>query len=333
MNFDALKTEVRCSKNMESISILPDRQTLNKELKKFSSGGRLSDSEMFRPAVVKPKAKRDAMENETSVSARPIFNSCKDVDINIKKNPTQEKYNTSFFIFISNEKEEGLYSLYFHNCLNYNLKGRDKIRVSFTVDIEEKNNDSYLSAGEMPLPALYLLMAVLFFLSGCFWVFILKKNGSEQVFRIHWLMAALVYLKSLSLFFHGINYHKIETVGYHIESWAVLYYITHLLKGGLLFFTIVLIGSGWAFVKHILSEKEKRVFIIVLPLQILANVAYIIIEESEEGEARHNWWREIFILVDLLCCGAILFPVVWSIRHLQVSFKLKGCPISKGCLK
>jgi hypothetical protein len=32
-------------------------------------------------------------------------------------------------------------------------------------------------------------------------------------------MAALIYLKSLSLFFHGINYHKIETYGYHIESW------------------------------------------------------------------------------------------------------------------
>lgn len=25
----------------------------------------------------------------------------------------------------------------------------------------------------------------------------------------------------------------------------------------------------------------------------------------------------MFILVDLICCGAILFPVVWSIRHLE----------------
>ena len=36
------------------------------------------------------------------------------------------------------------------------------------------------STGEMPLPALYILMSVLFFLSGCFWVFILRKNGTEQ---------------------------------------------------------------------------------------------------------------------------------------------------------
>ena len=148
-------------------------------------------------------------------------------------------YETSFYIYILNEKLEGLYSMFFHNCLNYPHKGSSgKKSVSFSIEIEEKNSDSYLSAGEMPLPALYQMLAVLFFLSGCFWVFILKKTGSEQVFRIHWIMASLVFLKSLSLFFHGVNYNKIATHGIHVESWAVLYYITHLLKGGLLFFTI-----------------------------------------------------------------------------------------------
>ena len=148
-------------------------------------------------------------------------------------------YETSFYIYILNEKLEGLYSMFFHNCLNYPYPGHsEKKSVSFSIEIEEKNSDSYLSAGEMPLPALYQMLAILFFLSGCFWVFILKKTGTEQVFRIHWIMASLVFLKSLSLFFHGVNYNKIATHGIHVESWAVLYYITHLLKGGLLFFTI-----------------------------------------------------------------------------------------------
>lgn len=44
------------------------------------------------------------------------------------------------------------------------------------MEIAEINNDNFLSAGEMPLPALYFTMALLFFLSGCFWVFILNKS-------------------------------------------------------------------------------------------------------------------------------------------------------------
>lgn len=47
---------------------------------------------------------------------------------------------------------------------------------------------------------------------------------------------------------------------------------------------------------------------------MLANVAKIIIEESEEGDVEHRTWLDVFMLVDLLCCGAILFPVVWSVE-------------------
>jgi hypothetical protein len=231
-------------------------------------------------------------------------------------------YQVSFKFSITQPNQEGLYSIFFHNCQQ---SDGETVPLDFDIKIEEKNRgENYLSAGEMPLPALYQMLSILFLLTGCFWVFILKKNGSEQVFRIHWIMAALVFLKSLSLFFHGVNYAKIAANGHHIETWAVLYYITHLIKGGLLFFTIVLIGSGWAFIKHILSSKEKRVFMIILPLQVLANVAYIIVEESEEGAARRATWKELFILIDLICCGAILLPVVWSIKHLQDASSTDG---------
>jgi len=262
-----------------------------------------------------------AEKHVTHTSPRPaVLDSCEDNTIPLKKDKNGY-FETSFVIYISDAKLEGLYSMFFHNCFNYlpylHHNSVDRKAVDLTILIEEKNSDSYLSAGEMPLPALYQMLSILFFLSGCFWVFILKKNGTEQVFRIHWIMAALVFLKSLSLFFHGVNYNKIATNGIHMESWAVLYYITHLLKGGLLFFTIVLIGSGWAFVKHVLSSNEKKVFMVVLPLQVISNVAYIILEESEQGEATHNFWKEVFVLIDLICCGAILLPVVWSIRHLQ----------------
>ncbi|DAA27907.1 TPA: G protein-coupled receptor 108-like [Bos taurus] len=40
-------------------------------------------------------------------------------------------------------------------------------------------------------------------------------------------------------------------------------------------------------------------------------------ESREEGASDYGIWKEILFLVDLICCGTILFPVVWSIRHLQ----------------
>lgn len=113
------------------------------------------------------------------------------------------------------------------------------------------------------------------------------------------------------------------------------------LKGALLFITLALIGTGFAFVKCILSDKEKKIFMIVIPLQVcvwtrlsgvsdvmlsvtdagllqvLANVSYIIIEETEEGASEYTLWREILFLVDLICCGAVLFPVVWCVSVRQ----------------
>ncbi|XP_012495242.1 PREDICTED: protein GPR107 [Propithecus coquereli] len=228
-----------------------------------------------------------------------------------------------FFFNISTDDQEGLYSLYFHKCRGKDLRPGDKFSFSLDIDITEKNPDSYLSAGEIPLPKLYISMAFFFFLSGTIWIHILRKRRND-VFKIHWLMAALPFTKSLSLVFHAIDYHYISSQGFPIEGWAVVYYITHLLKGALLFITIALIGTGWAFIKHILSDKDKKIFMIVIPLQVLANVAYIIIESTEEGTTEYGLWKDSLFLVDLLCCGAILFPVVWSIRHLQEASATDG---------
>ncbi|XP_017064056.1 protein GPR107 [Drosophila eugracilis] len=228
-------------------------------------------------------------------------------------------YSFNFSMLVTNPRDEGLYNLYFHACPNYHSS---RI-MSFNVDIEENNNGNYLSAGEMPLPALYFMMSLLFFLSGLFWVFILKKS-KHTVYKIHYLMAVLVFLKSLSLMFHSINYHFIEKRGEHVETWAILYYIAHLLKGAVLFITIVLIGTGWTFIKHILSDKDKKIFMIVIPLQVLANVAQIITDESDQSDAEFRTWHNIFFFVDLLCCGAILFPIVWSIRHLHEASATDG---------
>ena len=108
--------------------------------------------------------------------------------------------------------------------------------------------------------------------------------------------------------------------------------------------TLTLIGSGWAFIKYVLAERERFVFLIVVPLQVksskklfkntfrdidirwtlqkvFVNVAYIIFTEKDEGDKDYTTWSHFMILLDLLCYAIILWPVYWSIRHLErVSF-------------
>ncbi|XP_048473921.1 protein GPR107-like [Rhincodon typus] len=234
-----------------------------------------------------------------------------------------ESYAFNFFIKIPSPAEEGLYTLSFHNCYKIPSEKKKAVAFDMTIDITAKNPRTYLSAGEFPLPVLYLVMSGFFFVAALFWVSLLLKHRSS-VFKIHWLMAALAFTKSISILFHAINYYFIAVKGSAIEGWAVMYYITHLLKGALLFITLALIGTGWAFIKYILSDKDKKIFMIVIPLQVLANTAFIIIESTEEGTSEYALWKEILFLVDLICCGAILFPVVWSIRHLQEASSTDG---------
>ncbi|XP_076681740.1 protein GPR107 isoform X1 [Andrena cerasifolii] len=315
---------VNCSRNVQTAHIYKDSSMLLVfRAKRGSFATRFSDAALFprRKRYSSHGIERSVIEDDSDGRSERSVCSRLRLPMTVQQVKGEKYYNTSFTMYVASEEEEGLYNLYFHNCPNY--KYDSPVTLDFSIQISEINSGNFLSAGEMPLPALYFMMALLFFLSGCFWVFILKKS-EHPVFKIHYLMAVLVYLKSLSLLFHGINYHFIQTKGEHVAAWAILYYITHLLKGAVLFITIVLVGTGWTFIKHILADKDKKLFMIVIPLQVLANVAEIIIEESEEGDIEHKTWRDVFILVDLLCCGAILFPVVWSIKHLQEAAHIDG---------
>lgn len=104
------------------------------------------------------------------------------------------------------EFQEGLYTLFFHNCPNYGVHGHfDKFtRINLTMSIVETNIDNYLSAGEIPLPQLYFALAVIFFLLGAVWANVIKTKRQDAS-KIHYLMGALVFVKAFSLLFHGVS--------------------------------------------------------------------------------------------------------------------------------
>lgn len=86
------------------------------------------------------------------------------------------------------------------------------------------------------------------------------------------------------------------------------------LQAMLLFLVILLVGAGYGFVKKVLTANEKKLFALVLTLQVLANTATIVIDETSEGSRSHAMWQSINLLVDLICCAAIIFPIMWSIK-------------------
>lgn len=310
-----LNTEKRTTREAEQPEKTAEKPMTNAEKKEQDPEAK--EVKVEEKAEVKPPEQTPQKDPQSSEERLPTVELVKNNKFRLALGKVDNSYNFSFNLTVG-PLAQGLYNLNFHSCSQIPAPA-----YSLSVEVTERNPGGYLSAAEIPLSRLYIGMAGVFFTAAMVWVYTLMKHR-YSVFKIHWLMAALAFTKATSLVFHSINYYFINTEGQAIEGWAVMYYITHLLKGALLFITLALIGTGWAFVKYILSDKEKKIFMIVIPLQVLANVAYIIIESTEEGSSEYSLWKQILFLVDLICCGAILFPVVWSIRHLQEASSTDG---------
>ncbi|CAN0926708.1 Protein CANDIDATE G-PROTEIN COUPLED RECEPTOR 7 [Linum grandiflorum] len=229
--------------------------------------------------------------------------------------PPLSSFNQSYPIPHPNE-----YSLFFANCA-------PETKVSMKVRTEVYNVDrdgakDFLSAGQTQLPSLYSIYSIAYLAFGVFWVYMCVTN-KRSVQSIHLLMAGLLVMKALNLICAAEDKHYVKVTGTP-HGWDVLFYFFQFLRVVLLFTVIVLVGTGWSFLKPFLQEKEKKVLMIVIPLQVLANVASVVIGET--GPFIRDWvtWNQVFLLVDIICCCAIIFPIVWSIRSLRETSKTDG---------
>ena len=161
-----------------------------------------------------------------------------------------------------------------------------------------------------------------FFVGLIYWSLGLRSSWMHKQ-HIHVLMTVLVTLKVLTMLVDGIklNYMAREGTG---SGWDYIWFVLYGVKGATLFIVIVLIGSGWSFVKPFLSERDKRIVMIILPLQVVNNIALVVTEEENQGNQDWAAWRDILHLFDIICCCAILFPIVWSIKHLREAAATDG---------
>ncbi|CAM9990050.1 unnamed protein product, partial [Ectocarpus sp. 8 AP-2014] len=220
--------------------------------------------------------------------------------------------------------EKGLYVLLYCGCPVESEGGvvmaEEEHKVSFKLRVAFWNEGlggdrDYLSAGSESLPELFLGTFVLFSAALVVWARCIRRHPS-QVYHIHHMMTALLVFKTLSMLFESIRYHYLGLTG-AAEAWSIVYYLFAFLKGITLFVVVLLIGSGWSLIKPFLHARDKRIIVFVLSLQVLNNVAQIVLEETAPGSTVWLKWRNVLYVVDILCCCFILVPIIWSIRNLR----------------
>jgi len=227
---------------------------------------------------------------------------------------------TVFTKVIESTTEEGFYNIYFINC----LMGE----VSFHLHMENYNvyaggKISYLSAGDAQLPTIFGIFTIVYCILIAVWLVGFMRGPDKKVNRMHHLMSILLTLKALALLFQAIELHFIKINGIP-GGWEVTYYIFAILKTVFFFVLVALIGTGWTFVKPFLSDKDKKIIMVVIPLQILDNIAMVIVDETAPGSQGWVTWKDIFKVVDIICCGAVLIPIIWSIKHLREASQIDG---------
>jgi hypothetical protein len=92
------------------------------------------------------------------------------------------------------------------------------VTASFTLEASFVNpGGNYLSAGDMPLPAVFGAMACLFAVAAAAWVRWLRAHASD-VHRVHHLMTLLICVKAVQLLCESLMYEYIATTG-HNSFW------------------------------------------------------------------------------------------------------------------
>lgn len=230
--------------------------------------------------------------------------------------PESHAFSSAYPINDANE-----YGLYFANCARQTAVSMN-VRTEMYNLVGSSGSKNYLPAGQTQLPYLFLMLFFVYVALICAWIWLCLKNRAS-VHMIHILMGALVLVKALDLVTEAEDKFFISSTGTP-HGWDVAFYVFSFLKGIMLFVVIVLIGTGWTILKPFLQDKDKRILMVVIPLQVFSNIASVVIDET--GPFAKDWatWKQLLLIVDIVCCCAVLLPIMWSIRDLKKAAQTDG---------
>jgi hypothetical protein len=209
-----------------------------------------------------------------------------------------------------NRALRGTWSLHFVICGKVPLNYAGTLHLALD-NIDVGGGQSYLSLGDLPLPYIYLFAGLAYVSLLGVWGRMMA-SPQRATTTIHWLMMLLLLFKSLSTFCESFMYFTMASTG-EPKGWNIAFYVFQTLRALFLFLIILMIGSGWQMVKAFLSDSDRYVFWIVIPLQVAANIGLNICDER----GIRNYWFYFFHLLDIICCMLVLLPIIRNIESLQ----------------
>eukprot|EP01063_Lacrimia_lanifica_P036254 TRINITY_DN7142_c0_g1_i1.p1 TRINITY_DN7142_c0_g1~~TRINITY_DN7142_c0_g1_i1.p1 ORF type:complete len:459 (+),score=151.94 TRINITY_DN7142_c0_g1_i1:58-1434(+) len=229
--------------------------------------------------------------------------------------------------FEVNITQTGLYALFFYNCKRFYNDTDDaprEVPVTFDVEVTLFNVDaghpSYASYGKRDLPEIYAGFTAIYCAMLAYWV---RLTMTPKAVQLHHLITMLLAVKTLTLFFEAGKEFYFRDNGVK-STWSYLYYIFLTIRGILLFTVILLIGTGWSFLKPFLTQKDKQIISVVVPLQVLVHIAIGYIEDTSEGDPLFLWYKDMLMVLDTICCCSVLLPIIWSIKQLSETKEMDG---------
>ena len=218
----------------------------------------------------------------------------------------------------------GRYDIEMIVCLPSDQKNAElELTAIFTTicyNIGASGAPNYLSAGETGLPVLYGMLAALFAFTVGVWCYVLIRRAAN-VLTLHYMMLTLLMFKMTSLIAYAIHLGFVARLGQTLSviGWDVVYFLFSFLDGGAMFVIILLVGSGWSYIKPRLNGRDNNMLTAVVVLQVVSNVARVFVGESSPGSAGFVRWGDILAVVDIVCCALVLFPLIWSIHKLKTN--------------
>jgi hypothetical protein len=169
------------------------------------------------------------------------------------------------------EETAGLWSLYWVVCASQ----PPKYSISLSLaqwNVLPNGQKSFLPTGELPLPYIYGTFTIVCLALFFFWIgyFLCAKN--RKINLVHYMMTVLLFFKVLALFCQSFMYGTMARSG-DAQGWNIAYYVFQSARAVALFTVVLMIGTGFSFLKAYLTDSDKRLFFIVLPAQVISFAA------------------------------------------------------------